>query len=125
MVTAWLLSVVLALTAARNLPSVSATVVCVQTACGQPLPMITLALGCAVPLTVIFPPRVSPSSAVAGITSPFAGEVMCGWTRVGAVGSGASAVGFSLEPQPTAAKHAIVTNRRRIRGLRTVAARGC
>src|SRR3954466_11033116 len=121
MVTPWLASVVLALTAARNFPFVSATVVWVQTACGQPLPTITLALGSTVPLTVIFAPRVSPSSAVAGITSPLAGEVMCGCARVAAVGSGASAVGLSEEPQPTAARQAIVTNRRRMRGLRTVA----
>src|SRR3954447_24140647 len=121
MVTPWLASVVLALTAARNFPSGSATVVCVQTACGQPLPTITLALGSAVPLTVIFAPRVSPSSAVAGITSPLAGEVMWGWARVVTVGSGASAVGFFDEPQPTAARQAIVANRRCMRGLRTVA----
>src|SRR3954470_3373356 len=121
MVTLWLASVVLALTVARNLPLVPATVVSVQTACGQPLPTMILALGWAVPFTVIFAPRVSPSSAVAGMTSPLVGEVMCGCARVGTVGSGASAVGLSPEPQPSTARHAIVTSRRRMRALRTVA----
>src|SRR3954454_3201362 len=106
---------VLAVTLAVKAPFESVMTVFPHPASWQPVATASFVSGSAVPATAMLTPRVSPSSAVAGMVTPFAGLVMWGCANVRALAAGVALVFSSCEPHPasSAATRVTATTRRR------------